>query len=44
MPDRRYYYPVARGLEIQIGEKLEELARKNRQHRKSPDSSKDKDK
>jgi putative ATPase len=41
MPDRRYYYPAARGLEIQIGEKLEELAARNRQHKKSagiPDS------
>jgi putative ATPase len=35
MPDRRYYYPVARGLEIQIGEKLEELAARNRQQKKS---------
>lgn len=43
MPDRRYYYPVARGLEIQIAEKLEELARKNRQHRKSADTPEDKD-
>jgi putative ATPase len=43
MPDRRYYYPVARGLEIQIGEKLEELAGKNRQHRKSPGTPEDKD-
>lgn len=41
MPDRRYYYPAARGLEIQIGEKLEERAARNRQHKKSagiPDS------
>lgn len=42
MPDRRYYHPVARGLEIQIGERLEELARKNRQHRKSPGTPDDK--
>jgi putative ATPase len=30
MPDRRYYYPVDRGLESQIGEKLSRIAEKNR--------------
>jgi putative ATPase len=30
MPDRRYYHPVPRGMELKIGEKLEELAKKNR--------------
>lgn len=30
MPDRKYYYPVARGLEIQIGEKLGKIAARNR--------------
>jgi len=36
MPERKYYHPVARGLELKIGEKLEQLARKNRQKKKSP--------
>lgn len=31
MPDRRYYHPVPRGLELKIGEKLQELAKKNRE-------------
>jgi putative ATPase len=39
MPGRRYYHPVARGLELQIGEKLKELARRNRQHQESADNS-----
>lgn len=34
MPERKYYHPVPRGLELKIGEKLEQLARKNRQTRK----------
>ncbi|HEY5655787.1 MAG TPA: replication-associated recombination protein A [Woeseiaceae bacterium] len=36
MPERKYYHPVPRGLELKIGEKLEQLARKNRQTRKTP--------
>jgi putative ATPase len=43
MPDRRYYHPVARGLEIQIGEKLEELAARNRERKKSAGKSDAKD-
>jgi putative ATPase len=39
MPDRRYYHPAPRGLEIQIGEKLAKIAEKNRDARSS--SSKD---
>jgi len=31
MPDRRYYHPVPRGLELQIGEKLKDLEKRNRQ-------------
>jgi putative ATPase len=34
MPERRYYYPVPRGLEAKIAEKLEELAERNRKARK----------
>ena len=30
MPDRTYYHPVPRGLELKIREKLEELRRRNR--------------
>jgi putative ATPase len=33
MPDRRYYHPAPRGLEIQIGEKLARIAEKNRDAR-----------
>jgi len=29
MPERTYYHPVPRGLELKIGEKLNELARRN---------------
>ncbi len=29
MPERRYYHPVPRGLELRIGEKLKEFARRN---------------
>jgi putative ATPase len=36
MPERKYYHPVPRGLELKIGEKLEQLAGKNRQKKKSP--------
>ena len=39
MPDRRYYHPVPRGLELKIGEKLQELARKNRDRKNVADSS-----
>ncbi|MGH8195572.1 MAG: replication-associated recombination protein A [Woeseiaceae bacterium] len=42
MPERRYYHPVPRGLEVQIREKLEQLAERNRasrsDHKKSKDS------
>jgi putative ATPase len=31
MPERTYYHPVARGLELKIGEKLKEIARRNRE-------------
>ena len=31
MPQRTYYYPVPRGLELKIGEKLKEIARRNRE-------------
>ena len=31
MPERTYYHPVPRGLELKIGEKLKEIARRNRQ-------------
>ena len=34
MPERKYYHPVPRGLELKIGEKLEQLARKNREKKK----------
>ena len=30
MPERTYYHPVPRGLELKIGEKLKEIARRNR--------------
>ena len=30
MPERTYYHPVPRGLELKIGEKLNEIARRNR--------------
>jgi putative ATPase len=39
MPDRRYYHPVPRGLELKIGEKLQELAQKNRNRQNVADSS-----
>ncbi len=39
MPDRRYYHPVPRGLELKIGEKLQELAQKNRNRQNAADSS-----
>jgi putative ATPase len=31
MPQRKYYHPVPRGLELKIGEKLAEMARRNKQ-------------
>lgn len=31
MPERTYYHPVPRGLELKIREKLEEIARRNRE-------------
>lgn len=34
MGERQYYYPVARGLEIKIAEKLAELRKKDSQHKK----------
>ncbi|MEX2257819.1 MAG: replication-associated recombination protein A [Woeseia sp.] len=34
MPKRTYYHPVPRGLELQIGEKLKEFARRNDSRRK----------
>jgi putative ATPase len=39
MPDRKYYHPVPRGMELKIGEKLQELAQKNRNRRNVADSS-----
>ncbi len=30
MPERTYYHPVPRGLELKIGEKLKEISRRNR--------------
>ncbi|MCI0517789.1 MAG: replication-associated recombination protein A [Woeseiaceae bacterium] len=39
MPDRKYYHPVPRGLELKIGEKLQELAQKNRDRSKVADPS-----
>jgi putative ATPase len=35
MPEKSYYHPVPRGLEIKIGEKLAELRAKNQNARKS---------
>lgn len=35
MPAVRYYHPVPRGLELQIGEKLAEIARRNQQKKES---------
>ena len=29
MPPRKYYHPVPRGMELKIGEKLAEIARRN---------------
>ncbi len=31
MPERTYYHPVPRGLELKIGERLKEIARRNRE-------------
>ncbi len=41
MPERRYYHPVPRGLERRIGEKLDEIADRNREARGRNKSSKD---
>jgi putative ATPase len=35
MPARKYYHPVPRGLELKIGEKLAEIARRNEQSKES---------
>ncbi len=35
MPDRKYYHPVARGLEAKIAEKLRDLAERNARHRQT---------
>jgi putative ATPase len=32
MPQRTYYHPVPRGLELKIREKLDDLKRRNREH------------
>ena len=37
MPAVKYYHPVPRGMEIQIREKLAEIARRNEQHKESDD-------
>jgi len=34
MPERTYYHPVPRGLELKIGEKLAEIAKRNRSQKK----------
>ncbi|HET6630129.1 MAG TPA: replication-associated recombination protein A [Woeseiaceae bacterium] len=41
MPERRYYHPVPRGLERQIGEKLAGIAERNRAVRAGKKSNKD---
>jgi putative ATPase len=35
MPAVKYYHPVPRGLELQIGEKLADIARRNQQHKET---------
>ncbi|HET7922298.1 MAG TPA: replication-associated recombination protein A [Gammaproteobacteria bacterium] len=42
MPDKTYYHPVPRGLEIRIAEKLAELRRRDVAARKSSDNKPDK--
>jgi len=37
MPPVKYYHPVPRGLELKIGEKLAEIAKRNKQHKDSTD-------
>ena len=37
MAPAKYYHPVPRGLELRIGEKLAEIARRNEQHRDAED-------
>jgi putative ATPase len=39
MPDRKYYHPVPRGLELKIGEKLQALAQRNRENVRGTDRS-----
>lgn len=41
MPKRTYYHPVPRGLELRIGEKLEEFARRNDSRRKPAPGNED---
>ena len=35
MPQRKYYHPVPRGLELKIGEKLAAITERNRQNKDS---------
>lgn len=37
MPQRKYYHPVARGLELKIGEKLKALNERNQKEKDSED-------
>jgi putative ATPase len=37
MPQRKYYHPVARGLELKIGEKLKALNERNQKEKNSED-------
>ncbi|MCH8302245.1 MAG: recombination factor protein RarA, partial [Proteobacteria bacterium] len=37
MPQRKYYYPVPRGLELKIGEKLKALNERNQQEKDPED-------
>jgi len=41
MPDRRYYVPAPRGLEIKIGEALEARRARDRQKAGAPRSARD---
>jgi putative ATPase len=41
MPARTYYHPVPRGLELQIGEKLRQLAERDAQRHRPPPNKKD---
>ncbi|MCH7853171.1 MAG: replication-associated recombination protein A [Proteobacteria bacterium] len=42
MPERTYYHPVARGLELKIGEKLAEIAKRNKSKKKQARDADDK--